>query len=218
MKFLVLPLALALFMPALAYAEVAVKPTAPQDPPTAQVTAQVGQPAPDFTGTDSNGTAHKLSDFKGKTVVLEWTNPGCPFVMKHYDSNNMQGVQKAAIADGVIWLSINSSAEDKEGYQTPAEANAYMKEKGSAPTARILDPKGDIGHLYGAQTTPHMYVIDKDGTLVYAGAIDSDNSFKPESIKGATNYVTAALADIKAGKPVAVASTKAYGCGVKYAN
>lgn len=214
MKFLALPLALALLMPATAHAEAAMK-TAATPAPT---TAQVGQPAPDFTGTDSNGTAHKLSDFKGKTVVLEWTNPGCPFVIKHYDSNNMQGLQKAAVADGVIWLSINSSAEDKEGYQTPADANAYLKEKGSAATARILDPKGDIGHLYGAQTTPHMYVIDKDGVLVYAGAIDSDNSFKPESIQGATNYVTAALADLKAGKPVAVASTKAYGCGVKYAN
>ena len=156
MKFLALPLALALLMPVAAHAEAVVKPATTPAP----AIAQVGQPAPDFTGTDSNGTAHKLSDFKGKTVVLEWTNPGCPFVMKHYDSNNMQGVQKAAIADGVIWLSINSSAEDKEGYQTPAEANAYMKEKGSAPTARILDPKGDIGHLYGAQTTPHMYVID----------------------------------------------------------
>lgn len=214
MKFLALPLALALLVPVAANAEVAISKAAAPAP----ATAQVGQPAPDFTGTDSTGKTLKLSDYKGKTVVLEWTNPGCPFVVKHYDSNNMQGLQKAAVADGVIWLTINSSAQDKEGYQTPEEANTYLKEKASAPTARLLDPTGEIGHLYGAQTTPHMFVIDKDGTLAYAGAIDSNDSFKPETIKDATNYVTAALADLKAGKAVTTASTKAYGCGVKYAN
>lgn len=207
MKFLALPLAFALLLPA------GVQAASP-----APAAAQVGQPAPDFSGTDSTGKTHRLTDYKGKTVVLEWSNPGCPYVMKHYDSNNMQSLQKQATSDGVIWLTVNSSAADKEGYQTPDDANSYMKEKNSMPTARILDPEGTIGHLYGAQTTPHMYVIDKDGTLVYAGAIDSDNSFKPESIQGATNYVSEALNALKASKPVEVASTKAYGCGVKYAN
>ena len=180
--------------------------------------AEVGKQAPEFTGTDTKGVTHKLSDYKGKTVVLEWTNPGCPFVVKHYDSNNMQTVQKNAVADGVIWLSVASSAEDKEGYLNGADSEKYMAEKGSAPTARLLDPTGTIGHLYGAKTTPHMFVINADGVIVYAGAIDSNDSFKPETIKGATNYVVEALKAIKEGKPVEVSSTKPYGCGVKYAN
>ena len=203
-KFLALPLALALLVPVAAHA--------------ADSKAVVGQPAPDFTGTDSNGVKHTLAEHKGKTVVLEWTNPGCPFVVKHYDSNNMQTLQKEATADGVVWLSINSSALDKEGYQTAEAANAYMKEKAAASTARILDPTGTIGQLYGAQTTPHMYVINAEGVLVYAGAIDDNDSFKPETITGAKNYVREALASIKAAKPIEVASTKPYGCGVKYAN
>ncbi len=203
-KFLALPLALALLVPAHAHA--------------AESKAVVGQAAPDFKGTDSNGVTHTLAEHKGKTVVLEWTNPGCPFVIKHYDSHNMQDLQKEATAEGVVWVSVNSSAEGKEGFQTPADANTYMKEKGTASTARILDPTGEIGHLYGAQTTPHMFVINPEGVLVYAGAIDDNDSFKPETIKGAKNYVREALAAIKAGKPVEMASTKAYGCGVKYAN
>lgn len=176
----------------------------------------VGQPAPDFSGTDSNGKAHKLSEFKGKIVVLEWTNPGCPFVMKHYDANNMQKLQETYTGKGVVWLSINSSADGKEGNQSAAAANQYMKEKGSKPTARILDPTGEIGKLYDAKTTPHMFVIDKDGVLVYDGAIDSDDSFKPEAIADATNYVSAALDALEAGKPVEKSATKPYGCSVKY--
>lgn len=206
LKFLALPLALALLTPF----------TATAAEPAAQ--AVVGKPAPDFTGTDSNGVKHTLSEHKGKTVVLEWTNPGCPFVIKHYESKNMQALQKEATDDGVVWLSINSSAAGKEGNQTAEAANAYMKEQGTASTARILDPSGEIGHLYGAQTTPHMFVINPEGILVYAGAIDDNDSFKPETIKGAKNYVREALAAVKAGKPVEVASTKSYGCGVKYAN
>jgi peroxiredoxin len=209
MKLFALTLALAALLPfASAHAtEAAATPV-----------AEVGKQAPDFTGTDTKGKTHKLSDFKGKTVVLEWTNPGCPFVMKHYDSNNMQTLQKNAVADGVIWLSVASSAADKEGYLNGADSDKYMTEKGSAPTARLLDPEGTIGHLYGAKTTPHMFVINADGIVVYAGAIDSNDNFKPETIKGATNYVVEALKALKEGKPVEVASTKPYGCGVKYAN
>ena len=176
----------------------------------------VGQPAPEFTGTDSNGKSHKLSDFKGKTVVLEWTNPGCPFVMKHYDSKNMQKLQADATAKDVVWLSINSSAAGKEGNQTPETANQYIKDKASKETARILDPTGEIGKLYDAKTTPHMFVINKEGVLVYDGAIDSDDSFKPEAIAGASNYVTAALTALEEGKPVEKSKTKPYGCSVKY--
>ena len=184
--------------------------------PPAHAAPEVGKPAPDFTGTDSNGKTHKLSDYKGRIIVLEWTNPGCPFVMKHYDAGNMQKLQEAATGKDVVWLSINSSAEGKEGNQTADAANAYIKEKGSHETARILDPTGGIGKLYDAKTTPHMFVIDKDGSLVYDGAIDSDDSFKPESIANATNYVTAALASLEAGKKVETSKTKPYGCSVKY--
>ena len=181
-------------------------------------TAVVGKPAPDFTGTDTNGKTHKLSDFKGKTVVLEWTNPECPYVVKHYGSGNMQKLQAEATKDGVIWLSVASSADGKEGNMTGDEANAYMTEQKSAPTARILDASGTIGHLYGAKTTPHMFVIDKAGTLVYAGAIDDNDNFSPDTIKGAKNYVAAALQNLKDGKAVETSSTKPYGCGVKYKN
>lgn len=190
---------------------------APLSPAQAE-TAVVGKAAPDFTGTDTNGKTVKLSDFKGKTVVLEWSNPECPYVMKHYGAGNMQALQAAAVKDGVIWLTVASSAPEKEGYMTGDEANAYMTEQKSAPTARILDGSGEIGKLYGAKTTPHMFVIDKAGTLVYAGAIDDNDSFSPETIKGAKNYITAALQNLKDGKPVETSSTKPYGCGVKYKN
>jgi hypothetical protein len=178
--------------------------------------AVVGQAAPEFTGTDSNGVSHKLSDFKGKTVVLEWTNPECPYVVKHYSVGNMQKIQSDATKDGVVWISINSSAEGKEGNQTPADANAYMKEQKSTPTARILDPTGTIGKLYGAKTTPHMFIVNPEGILVYAGAIDDNDSFKSDVIATSKNHVTAALKNLKDGKAVETASTKPYGCGVKY--
>ncbi len=206
MKTLILP---ALALLAFALPAKAETPAAP---------AVVGQMAPEFTGMDTNGKEHKLSDFKGKTVVLEWTNPDCPYVIKHYDSGNMQALQKEATADNVIWLSIASSAQGKEGYYDGAASNKYMTEKNSAPTARILDPSGKIGHLYGAKTTPHMFVIDSKGTLVYAGAIDDNDSFKPETIAGAKNYVRDALKSTKAGTAVEVATSKPYGCSVKYAN
>lgn len=182
----------------------------------AHAAVAIGQPAPDFTGTDVDGQTHKLSDYKGKIVVLEWTNPGCPFVMKHYDSGNMQKLQEKYTGEGVVWLSINSSADGKEGNMTNEEAKAYIAEHKAHATARISDPSGDIGKLYDAKTTPHMFVIDKDGKLVYMGAIDSNSSFKPETIEGSTNYVAAAIDSLMAGKPVEVASTKPYGCSVKY--
>lgn len=197
-----------LFLSAMAVMALSVAP--------ALAAPEIGKPAPDFTGTDTKGVTHKLSDFKGKNVVLEWTNPGCPFVVKHYDSKNMQKLQEKYTAQDVVWLSINSSAIGKEGNMTPEESNQYITEKGAKATTRIIDADGTIGKLYDAKTTPHMFVIDKEGTLVYMGAIDSDSSFKPESIPGATNYVAAALDSLAAGKPVEVASTKPYGCGVKY--
>ncbi len=203
MKFLALPLALALLLP------VALP---------AQAAPEIGKPAPDFTATDSKGTAHKLSDFKGKTVVLEWNNPECPYVVKHYESGNMQKLQSAATADGVVWLTVNSSAPEKQGNMDGAAADKYVADQKAAPTAYILDPSGEIGKAYDAKTTPNMYVINGDGVLVYAGAIDSDDSFKQEAIAGATNYVSAALQSLKDSKPIEVASTKPYGCGVKYAN
>ncbi|PZQ48249.1 MAG: thioredoxin family protein [Micavibrio aeruginosavorus] len=182
----------------------------------ASAAVAIGKPAPDFTGTDSHGKSHKLSDFKGKIVVLEWTNPGCPFVKKHYESKNMQKLQADYTAKDVVWLSINSSAEGKEGYLTATDANKNIADWESKPTAYLLDPKGEIGHLYDAKTTPHMFVIDKEGILVYEGAIDSDDSFKPEAIATAKNYASVALDSVLAGKPVETAQTKPYGCSVKY--
>lgn len=185
-------------------------------PVAARAATTVGQLAPDFTATDIAGNAVTLSALKGKPVVLEWTNHECPFVRKQYDTGSMQATQKKAEELGAIWISIVSSAEGKEGYVTPEQAAEIVTKEGASPTHNILDPKGEIGTLYGAKTTPHMFVIDKDGVLAYAGAIDSDSSFKPDSVKTATNYVLAALEDLKAGKPVATAQTEPYGCSVKY--
>lgn len=182
----------------------------------AQAAPELGKPAPDFTGTDSNGTTHKLSDLKGKIVVLEWTNPECPFVLKHYDSKNMQALQTKYTEAGVTWLSINSGAEGKQGNLTGEAANAYIKKHDAKQTAYLLDPAGEIGKLYDAKTTPHMFVIDKEGTLVYAGAIDDNDSANPADAATAKNYVSAALDEVIAGKPVTDAQTKPYGCSVKY--
>lgn len=184
--------------------------------PNAQAEVEVGKPAPEFTATDTNGVEHKLSDFKGKNIVLEWSNHECPFVVKHYEGGNMQKLQKEATDNGAVWLTIVSSAEGKQGNVTAEEANKIMAEAGTHSTARMLDASGEIGKLYGAKTTPHMFVIDKEGMLVYAGAIDSDSSHKAESIEGATNYVREALNSLNAGEPIKVASTNPYGCSVKY--
>lgn len=175
-----------------------------------------GEPAPAFSANDSNGKTVQLSDFKGKYVVLEWTNDGCPFVRKHYSSGNMQATQKEAIAQGAVWLSVISSAPGREGFVDGAAANKLTRDRGAAPTHVLLDPKGDLGHLYGAKTTPHMFVIDREGRLIYAGAIDSIASADADDINGATNYVKTALAESMAGKPVSHPLTHSYGCSVKY--
>jgi hypothetical protein len=179
--------------------------------------AVIGQPAPEFTLTDLKGTPHTLSELKGKTVVLEWVNPQCPFVMKHYDkSGNIPALQKAATADGVVWLSINSGAPGKQGDFDAAQVTAWATKTGAAPTAYLRDSDGKVGKLYGAKTTPHIFVITADGKLAYNGAIDSISSTDVADIAKAENYVTAALAAVKAGKPVATSSTQPYGCSVKY--
>lgn len=178
--------------------------------------AVVGQPAPAFTATDSNGNTVNLEDFKGKLVVLEWTNDGCPFVKKHYETNNIQKLQKKYTDEGVVWLSVISSAEGKQGYVTGEQANALTTSREASPTAVILDPKGELGQLYGAKTTPHMYVVDKEGTLVYAGAIDDNDSMRQSTVETAKNYVSSTLDALMAGSAVEVAETQAYGCSVKY--
>jgi peroxiredoxin len=182
------------------------------------IAVRVGDSAPDFTGTDSNGQAHKLSDYRGKFVVLEWTNNGCPYTQKHYNSGNMQALQKEWEAKGVVWLTILSSAPGEQGYMTASEENAYISKVHADPTAAILDPKGEIGREYSAKTTPHMFVIDPSGKLIYAGAIDDHPSTDTEDIKTSKNYVSEALTEAMAGKPVATSSTRPYGCSVKYAS
>lgn len=182
----------------------------------ANARVSVNQPAPDFTAVDSNGKEHRLSDFKGKTVVLEWTNHDCPYVRKHYDSGNMQALQKTATGKGIVWLSIISSAPGKQGHVSGAEANRLTSSRNAAPTAVLLDESGEIGRLYGAKTTPHMYIIDEGGELVYMGGIDSISSTDTNDIARATNYVDAALNALSSGQPIEDAVTRPYGCSVKY--
>jgi peroxiredoxin len=176
----------------------------------------VGEPAPAFTAVDANGKTRSLNEFKGKTVVLEWTNSGCPYVRKHYDSGNMQALQRSAANDGVVWLTVISSAPGTQGYVAGADARAWKAKEKAAHADLLLDPTGVVGRAYEAKTTPHMYVIDKTGKLAYMGGIDDRPSSDPDSLKGAKNYVVAALADVKAGRPVAQATTRPYGCSVKY--
>lgn len=184
---------------------------------TAHAKAEIGQPAPDFTVTDTEGTTHNLSDFAGKTVVLEWTNYDCPFVRKHYDAGNMQSQQKAATAAGVVWLTVNSSAPGKQGHVTAEKAKELMASDSWAGTAYAFDPDGTTGKAYGAKTTPHMYVIDGQGVLRYMGGIDSNPSADPADIANATQYVSVALEQLAAGQDIADANTRPYGCSVKYA-
>lgn len=179
---------------------------------------EIGKTAPAFTLTDTNGKARNLSDFSGKYVVLEWTNHQCPFVVKHYSSGNMQKTQKWAKDKGVVWLSIVSSAEGKQGYLTPDEANKLMKEKGFNSAAMLMDSDGKVGKLYGARTTPHMYVIDPKGTLIYMGGIDDKATPNVADLKEAKNYVIQALEESMAGKDVSVPTSRPYGCSVKYAD
>ena len=183
---------------------------------TAVADAVPGKQAPEFTAIDSNGKSHKLSDFKGKTVVLEWTNDGCPYVRKHYSSGNMQAVQHEATEKGVVWLSIISSAKGEQGFVDGAGANKLTTDRKAKPTAVLLDPAGTVGRAYGAKTTPHMYVIDGSGKLVYNGAIDDKPTSNVADIKSARPYVKEALLAVSEGKPVQVAATRAYGCSVKY--
>jgi peroxiredoxin len=178
--------------------------------------ARVGQHAPDFVATDSNGKTHTLSEFAGKYVVLEWTNNGCPYTQKHYSSGNMQNLQRQWTSRGVVWLTVISSAPGEQGYMTAAQENSYVQKASAAPTAVLLDPKGTLGHLYDAKTTPDMYVINPQGVLIYEGAIDDRASTDASDIKGAKNYVDMALNEAMSGKQVATAATRSYGCSVKY--
>jgi peroxiredoxin len=176
----------------------------------------IGKPAPQFTGVDSNGETWSLADLKGKIVVLETTNHDCPYVRKHYTSNNMQDQQREAAAKGVVWLTLASSSTGEQGYVTAQQANDLTKSRSAAPAAVILDPQSKVARAYGATVTPHMYIIDANGTLVYKGGIDSIPSSSADDIPKATQYVRVALGEVLAGKQVADASTRAYGCTLKY--
>ena len=182
----------------------------------ASAAAAVGQPAPAFALTDTNGKVVNLADYKGKTVVLEWHNPECPFVKKHYDSANMQGLQSKYTKDGVVWLAVSSTEPGHQDYKKPDVMNGILKTSKASPTAYLMDDSGATGKSYGAKTTPHMYIISAQGTLVYAGGIDDKRSSSVADVKTAKNFVAAALDEIKAGKPVSVATSTPYGCSVKY--
>ncbi len=181
-----------------------------------QAEVNTGELAPDFTIQDSNGEEHSLPMYKGKFVVLEWFNHDCPFVKKHYGSGNMQKLQKTYTSRGVTWLSVSSSAPGKQGYYGPTDTNRLTEEKGASPTAVLFDPDGTVGRMYGAATTPHVFIIDPEGRLIYQGAIDSVPGTDQAQIAQADNYVEAVLNAALAGKPVDVPSTKSYGCSVKY--
>lgn len=176
----------------------------------------IGQPAPDFSLKTAAGHTVKLADYRGKYVVLEWTNPGCPYVRKHYDSGNMPGAQAEAVAKGVVWLSIDSTSRSSGDYMEPQQVAAWQQARKSRPTALLSDQAGTVGKAYGARTTPHMYIVDPAGRLVYAGGIDSIPSSNPDDIPKAVNYVRQALGEALAGKPISAPLTRAYGCSIKY--
>ena len=186
--------------------------------PALSSAAKVGEAAPDFTGTASNGKTVRLSDYRGKFVVLEWHNNGCPFVRKQYNSGNMQRLQKEWTSQGVAWFTILSSAPGKQGYATASEENEFLAKEQAAPSAALLDPSGAIGHLYDAKTSPHMFVINQQGVIIYDGAIDDKPTTDVADVPGAKNYVSLALQEARAGKPVETAATRPYGCGVKYSD
>ena len=183
----------------------------------AAASADIGSPAPEFTLPDTKGSQHTLADLRGSYVVLEWTNHQCPFVRKHYGSGNMQSLQKEYTSDGVVWLSIISSAPGEQGYVSAEEADELTLERKASPSAVLLDPEGKVGKLYDARTTPHMYVIDPNGTLIYKGGIDDKPSTRLADIDTATNYVRVALTEAKSGQTVSNPVTRPYGCSVKYA-
>jgi hypothetical protein len=178
--------------------------------------ATIGQPAPNFTLTDSNGKQQSLADYKGKIVVLEWNNPECPFVKKHYSSGNIPKQQAEATANGVVWLTINSGAPGKQGHVDSTTANGFVAQYHAKPTAYLVDADGKVGHLYGAKTTPHMFVVDEKGVLRYNGGIDSIPSPDKDDLAKATQYVPQAIGEIKSGKAVSVSTSEPYGCSVKY--
>lgn len=177
---------------------------------------KVGEPAPGFGAVDINGKTQKLSDYKGKYVVLEWHNQSCPFTRKHYESGNMQRLQKEWTAKGVIWLTVISSGPGKQGFVTPVQEKEYLKKMNAVPTDVLMDPAGTLGHLYDAKTTPDMYIIGPAGNLIYEGAIDDKPTTDQSDIAGAKNYVEAALTEAMSGKPVTDPATRPYGCSVKY--
>jgi peroxiredoxin len=187
-------------------------------PPPLVQAARVGDTAPDFTATASDGRAYRLSDYKGKFVVLEWHNNGCPYTRKHYESGNMQRLQKQWTARGVVWLTVISSAPGTQGYVAAGDENDYLAKMRAAPTAALLDPSGQLGHLYGAKTTPQMFIINLQGQLIYDGAIDDRPTTDLSDAMGATNYVSVALQEAMAGKAVSTPATRPYGCSVKYGN
>jgi hypothetical protein len=187
-------------------------------PQSVSATPDTGKPAPAFSATDSRGQTVTLADFKGKTVVLEWTNHDCPYVRKHYSGGNMQAIQRDAAQDGVIWLQVISSAPGLEGHVDGKQAEALNAQRSAAPGGILLDPDGKIGRQFAARHTPTMAIIDGVGQLAYYGAIDDNSNWHPDTIKGARNHVRMALADIKAGQAVSVAKTRAYGCSIKYMN
>jgi thioredoxin-related protein len=178
--------------------------------------AKVGQPAPEFSATDVQGKAVKLSDYKGKYVVLEWVNPECPYVRRHYNSGNMPSLQKEFGEKDVVWLTVNSTNQSSSEFKSPQEMAKWMAEKGAAPKATLIDRDSKVGKLYDARTTPHMYVVDPQGKLIYAGAIDDSRWASQDKTKNAKNHVRAALGEAMAGKPVSVSATSPYGCTVKY--
>lgn len=180
------------------------------------VAATVGAPAPDFELRDVNGKTVRLGDYRGHHVVLEWTNPGCPFVIKHYRSGNMQALQKEAADRKVVWLTVNSTEPMHRDYMSPARLGRWTEEQGAVPTATLMDEEGRVGLAYAARVTPHMYIVDPQGTLVYAGGIDSVPSAREEDIKTASNHVRAGLAQALAGRPISRPVTRAYGCSIKY--
>ena len=177
-----------------------------------------GSLAPDFKGTDANGNAQTLSQYRGKYVVLEWANSGCPFDRMHYTSGSMEALQKQWTAKGVVWLSVISSAPGEQGFVTPTQEKEYLSRMHAAPTAALLDPSGTIGRAFAAKTTPHMFVIDPTGKVIYQGAIDDKPSTDPAELKSAHNYVSTALEEAMAGKSIDTPVTRPYGCSVKYAN
>lgn len=203
-------------MKSLPFILVALATAAYAAPSLQPATASIGEVTPNWTLTDSNGETRSIEQYRGKFVVLEWTNKDCPFVKKHYGSGNMQSTQEKAKEMGAVWLSVVSSAPGNQGYMEPAQINSYRKEMNVKSTATLIDADGKVGHIYEAKSTPQIAIIDPKGVLIYNGAIDNQPTPDPASVKGAKNYALAALKEAMAGKPVTVASTRPYGCSVKY--